>query len=62
MQEPNLRATQYLPDIVRLQCYLYDTFNFHLDRRKAMSTTIGQFIQQMSKSIIANYYYSIFAE
>ena len=44
LQEPNLRATQYLPDVVHLQQYLFDTFNFAVDRNQAKTTTIGQFI------------------
>ena len=44
-QEPNLRATQYLPDIVRLQQCLYDSSHHRLDRREARRMTIGDFLQ-----------------
>ena len=44
-QEPNLRATQYLPDIVRLQQCLYDSFHHRLDRKEARRMTIGEFLQ-----------------
>ena len=33
--EVKLRATQYLPDIVRLQRFLYDTFNRRYDKSAA---------------------------
>ena len=46
MQERSLRATQYLPDIVKLQRSLYDTFHLRSDRRKAdEKKTIGQFLR-----------------
>ena len=44
-QEPNLRATQYLPGIVRLQQCLYDNFHHRLDRKEARAMTIGEFLQ-----------------
>ena len=44
-QEPILRATQYLPDIVRLQHKLYDAFHHRLDRKDARGMTISQFIK-----------------
>ena len=43
-QEPVLQATQYLPDIVRLQHRLFQEFNLRLDRVKARNITIGEFI------------------
>ena len=45
-QEPILRATQYLPDIVRLQHKLYDAFHHRLDRKDARGKTISQFIKE----------------
>ena len=45
LQEPSLRATQYLPDILRLQQCLYDSFHHRLDRREAKKMTIGEFLQ-----------------
>lgn len=44
-KEPTLRATQYLPDIVKLQQRFFNAFHRRLDRKDARSTTIGQFIQ-----------------
>lgn len=44
-QETNLRATQYLPDIVRLQQCLYDSFHHRLDQKEARRMTIGDFLQ-----------------
>ena len=40
-----MRATQYLPDIVRLQQCLYDSFHHRLDRREAKHITIREFLQ-----------------
>ena len=40
-----MRATQYLPDIVRLQQHLYDSFHHRLDRREAKHITIREFLQ-----------------
>ena len=45
-QEPSLRATQYLPDIIRLQQRLYDCFHRRLDRKDASRFTIGDFLRQ----------------
>ena len=44
-QEHIMRATQYLPDIVRLQQHLYDIFHHRLDRREAKHITIREFLQ-----------------
>ena len=54
-QEPKLRATQYLPHIVKLQQSLYDHFNYRLDRKDAISMTIGQFLQQLSGEYVCVY-------
>ena len=43
-QEPVLRATQYLPDIVRLQRRMFDMFNHRIDHRVAREKTMKQFI------------------
>ena len=53
LQEPNLRATQYLPDIVRLQQYLYDRFHHRLDRKEARRMTIGEFLQSRKHGELA---------
>ncbi len=54
-QEQILRATQYLPGIVRLQQRLFDLFNHKLDRKEAESLTIRTFLQSKTgkdKSVI----------
>ena len=47
LQERSLRATQYLPDIVKLQRSLYDAFHHRLDRKVAKTITIGQYIKSL---------------
>ena len=49
-KEPTLRATQYLPDIVKLQQRFFHAFHHRLDRQDARGTTIGQFIQGRKSS------------
>ena len=44
-QEPSLCATQYLPDIVKLQQFLYDTFHRRLEKHKAETLTIRDFLK-----------------
>ena len=46
-KEPSLRATQYLPDIVKLQQFLYDTYHHRIDRKKAKTQTIGDFLKAL---------------
>ena len=59
-QEPNLRATQYLPDIVRLQQCLYDSFHYRLDRGEARRMTIGEFLQSRKHGEpLTNSYYTL---
>eukprot|EP00731_Ephydatia_muelleri_P016208 Em0009g632a len=48
-EEQNLRATQYLPDIVYLQHYLYEKCNARLDRKGA-KMAIRDFIMKESES------------
>lgn len=43
----DLRATQYLPDIIKLQQCLYSTFNHQKDKIDAINQTIGEFIQEL---------------
>ena len=44
-QEPNLCATQYLPDIVKLQHYLFDTYHRQLEKHKAETLTVRDFLK-----------------
>ena len=53
-QEPNLRATQYLPDIVRLQQCLYDSFHHRLDRKEARRMTIEKFLQSLKRGELSD--------
>ena len=46
-KETELRATQYLPDIARLQQYLYDKFNQQIDRKDIKKLTIQTFIKEL---------------
>ena len=55
MQEPSLRATQYLPDIVKLQQCLYDSFHHRLDRTDARTLTIGDFLEKLSSGMILEF-------
>ena len=43
-----LRATQYLPDIVWLQQCLYDAFHHRLDKKDAVTQTIGEFLEKLA--------------
>ena len=52
MQEPSLRATQYLPDIVKLQQCLYDSFHHRLDRTDANRLTIGEFLEKLPSGMV----------
>jgi hypothetical protein len=56
----DLRATQYLPDIVKLQKCLYSTFNRLKDKKDAKSQTIGEFIQELPNGIVAHFTSSIY--
>ena len=46
-QERCLRATQYLPDIVKLQRSLYDAFHHRMDRKEAKMTTFGEYLKNV---------------
>ena len=52
-----MRATKYLPEIVRFQHYLYDKYNYRLDSKEASRTSVGKFLSeaknQSSKSAAA---------
>jgi len=45
IQEPNLRATQYLPDLVKLQNLLFEFFDRRLDKSEAERTRIEDFLR-----------------
>ena len=49
LQEPSLRATQYLPSIVSLQKSLYEICNHRFDRKTAETQTIGEFLQFLGR-------------
>ena len=48
-QEPSLRATQYLPDIVKLQHFLFNMYNKQLEMEKAETCTISDFLIEVKK-------------
>lgn len=50
-QERCLRATQYLPDIVKLQRSLYDAFHHRMDRKEAKMITFGQYLKTLRNGI-----------
>ena len=59
LQEPLLKAVQYLPDIVVLQRQLYDMCNHRLDLSDAETITMRAFLttagsQQTSKTMITH--------
>jgi hypothetical protein len=43
-----LRATQYLPDIVRLQQCLYDAFHHRLDKKDAVTQSVREFLDNLT--------------
>ena len=43
-----MRATQYLPDIVRLQQSLYDAFHHRLDKKDAVTQTVRDFLDKLN--------------
>ncbi len=49
-QEPSLRATQYIPDIVQLQQFMFETFDRRLDKRKAETMTIREFLKEVKNT------------
>ena len=58
-----MRATQYLPDISRLQRCLYDRFNHQVDRKDVKNQTIAVFIKQLpngKKLFYLDIYYRIY--
>ncbi len=55
-KEPKLRATQYLPHIVKLQQSLFDMFNYRMDKSKAMRLSIGKFLQNLQNGLLNTYF------
>ena len=56
LQEPLLKAVQYLPDIVVLQRQLYDMCNHRLDLSDAETITMRKFLStHISKGKIIRY-------
>ena len=49
-----MRATQYLPDVVKLQRSLYDAFHHRLDRKDAKTMTIDQFLQGLMSGMCSD--------
>ena len=47
LQETELRATQYLPDIAKLQQCLFDKFNRQIDKKDSKKQTVGMFIREL---------------
>ena len=45
VQEPLLRATQYLPGLVQLQKQMYDISHRRLDRKDAAKLSVREFIK-----------------
>ena len=52
MQEQTLCAMQYLPDIVKLQHYLFARFNRRLDKSKAGVQKFKEFLQDVKQGTI----------
>ena len=49
MQEPLLRATQYLPAIVKLQQEMYQLSHRRLDKNEVAKITIGNYIDSLKQ-------------
>ena len=49
-QEPILRATQYLPELVQLQKQMFEFSHHRLDRKEAASLTIREYIKTLKGS------------
>ena len=52
-EESRLFVTRYLPDIVQLQRRVGDRFRHRLDRTRASTTSIKQFLKQVKRGIIS---------
>ena len=42
-----MRATKYLPDVIKLQQFLYDIYHHRLDQADAKAQTIGDFLEKL---------------
>ncbi len=49
IQEHQLRALQYLPDIIKLQRLLFEKFHRRLDRNEVEEYTLGIFFKRSKK-------------
>ena len=58
-QEPVLRVTQYLPDILYLQKLMFDQFHQRLDQRNALNMTIRDYLESLNNSMICVYDVSV---
>ena len=47
-----LQATQYLPDIVRLQRQMFDSFHHRIDSKGARTKTMNDFIKTKHTGIV----------
>ena len=56
-QEPILRATQYLPGIVKLQHQLYELYHRKLYLAEANQITITEFVDDLESGIIIMFYF-----
>ena len=48
----DLRATQYLPEVIHLQRCLYDKFNRQIDRKDSKKQTIAVFVQSLPNGTV----------
>ena len=53
-QETSLRATKYLPSIVKLQRFLYDIHHYRSSEEEAHEKSIGQFLIDISNGKCKN--------
>ena len=46
---------QYLPEILKLQRYLFDHFHQQIGQEKALSETIGNYKKTIQKGVVDNF-------
>ena len=51
-QEAVLQATQYIPDIVRLQKWMFDAFHHRIDHKRAHNERMADFIRKQSTGML----------